>query len=215
MKSIIEEASSVSKAIEKGWTRAGKPKNFSVKIYEEAEKNFFGLTTRSAKIALIFDEKTVQTVPEKPVSLAHQNNTKKIDTTRTHGHKQISGQPVRQPSTTPAAKDKDVRKKTASLEQEPVNQSVADQSVISEKIKTSLGAWIKDALVIMRIPETRFDLETEGQTIRIVFAKSLLSDDNQEKALFKSFSYLALTTLRTKFKKGLRGLKLIFTKKSE
>lgn len=215
MKSIIEEASSVSKAIEKGWTRAGKPKNFSVKIYEEAEKNFFGLTTRSAKIALIFDEKTVQTAAEKPAPLSHQNNTKKVEPTRTHGHKQPSGQPVRQPSTSPAAKDKDVRKKSVALEQENINQSVADQSVISEEIKSSLGAWIKEALIVMRIPETRFDLEIEGQTIRIVFAKSLLSDGNQEKALFKSFSYLALTTLRTKFKKGLRGLKLIFTKKSE
>lgn len=54
MKSIVEEASSIAKAVEKGWIRAGKPREFSVKIFEEPEKNFFGLTTKPAKIAIVF-----------------------------------------------------------------------------------------------------------------------------------------------------------------
>lgn len=54
MKSIIEEASSIVKAIEAAWIRAEKPQEFSVKIFEEPEKNFFGMVTKSAKIALIF-----------------------------------------------------------------------------------------------------------------------------------------------------------------
>ena len=44
MKSIMEEASSVAKAIEKGWQRAGKPQEFTVKVFEEPQKNFIGLT---------------------------------------------------------------------------------------------------------------------------------------------------------------------------
>lgn len=54
MKSIMEEASSIVKAIEAAWIRAEKPREFSVKIFEEPEKNFFGMVTKSAKIALIF-----------------------------------------------------------------------------------------------------------------------------------------------------------------
>jgi hypothetical protein len=54
MKSIMEEASSIVRAIEAAWIRAEKPQEFSVKIYEEPEKNFFGMVTKSAKIALIF-----------------------------------------------------------------------------------------------------------------------------------------------------------------
>jgi hypothetical protein len=50
----MEEASSIVKAIEAAWIRAEKPHEFSVKIYEEPEKNFFGMVTKSAKIALIF-----------------------------------------------------------------------------------------------------------------------------------------------------------------
>lgn len=54
MKSIIEESSSIAKAIEAAWIRAEKPHEFSIKIFEEPEKNFFGMVTKSAKIALIF-----------------------------------------------------------------------------------------------------------------------------------------------------------------
>lgn len=56
MKSIMEEASSILKAIEKGWHNAGQPKEFTVKIFEEPQKNFIGITTKNAKIGLFFNE---------------------------------------------------------------------------------------------------------------------------------------------------------------
>ncbi len=65
MKSLVEEASSVFKAIEKAWDRAGKPHEFSVKIFEESKKNFFGLTTKSAKVGIFFDERAITKQPKK------------------------------------------------------------------------------------------------------------------------------------------------------
>ncbi len=59
MKSIMEEASTIVKAIEKGWARAGKPQEFTVKIFEEPQKNIFGITTKPAKIALFFNEQVI------------------------------------------------------------------------------------------------------------------------------------------------------------
>ncbi|MGA9530813.1 MAG: hypothetical protein WBQ73_02885 [Candidatus Babeliales bacterium] len=56
MKSIIEQSSSVIKAIEKAWVEAEKPKNFTIKIFQEGEKNFFGFTKTYAKIALFCEE---------------------------------------------------------------------------------------------------------------------------------------------------------------
>jgi hypothetical protein len=57
MKSIMEEASSISKAIENAWNRAGQPQEFSVKILEHPKTTFFGLkTSKSAKIAFFFNE---------------------------------------------------------------------------------------------------------------------------------------------------------------
>ena len=69
MKSIIQEASSVFKAIEQGWVRAGQPAEFTVKILEEGQKNFFGLTTKSAKVSIFFNEKTT---PEQRETSSHR-----------------------------------------------------------------------------------------------------------------------------------------------
>ena len=64
MKSIMEQAGSIVKAIEKAWNRAGKPQDFSVKVFEHEQKNFFGMTTKPAKIGIFFEEKPVS-VPSK------------------------------------------------------------------------------------------------------------------------------------------------------
>ena len=64
MKSIIEEASSIAKAVEQAWERAGQPSEFSIKIFQLPQKNFFGFTKVSAKIGIFFGE-TQQ--GEKPV----------------------------------------------------------------------------------------------------------------------------------------------------
>jgi predicted RNA-binding protein Jag len=58
MKSIMEQASSIIKAIEKAWISAESPKEFTVKIFEKEEKNFFGMTTKPAKIGIFFSDKT-------------------------------------------------------------------------------------------------------------------------------------------------------------
>ena len=66
MKSIMEEASTITKAIENAWDRAGQPSEFTVKILELPKTSFFGLkTAKSAKIALIFNEMSVK-VKEQP-----------------------------------------------------------------------------------------------------------------------------------------------------
>jgi len=60
MKSIMEEASSLAKAFAQAWERAGKPQECTVKILAEPEKNFIGMTTKSAKIAIFFNEPAPQ-----------------------------------------------------------------------------------------------------------------------------------------------------------
>ena len=54
MKSVIQEASSLNKAIEQGWIKAGKPKEFSIRILQESNKNFLGITIKNAKVAVFF-----------------------------------------------------------------------------------------------------------------------------------------------------------------
>lgn len=63
MKSLVEEASSITKAIEKAWTRAGKPQSFSVKIFENPEVGFLGFTKKSAKVGIFFEEIVAEKTP--------------------------------------------------------------------------------------------------------------------------------------------------------
>lgn len=66
MRSIIHEASTIAKAIEQGWTKAGKPKDFTVKIFEEPQKNFLGFTTKNAKVGIFIEDKSQQRQEFKP-----------------------------------------------------------------------------------------------------------------------------------------------------
>lgn len=56
MKSVVQEASTIGKAIEQGWKTAGEPREFSIKVLEIPQHNFLGFTTKSAKVAIVFEE---------------------------------------------------------------------------------------------------------------------------------------------------------------
>lgn len=72
MKSVIQEASSLMKAIEKGWEKAGSPNEFTVKVLEQAERNFIGLTTKQAKVCILFGGHPQQHQPQRHPQHSHQ-----------------------------------------------------------------------------------------------------------------------------------------------
>jgi predicted RNA-binding protein Jag len=73
MKSVIEEGSSIAKAIDEAWNRAGRPAEFSVKVFQHPQKNFFGFTKVPAKIGIFFAE----ALPEKGISRLPQQQAQK------------------------------------------------------------------------------------------------------------------------------------------
>lgn len=100
MKSIMEEASSIAKAIETAWNRAGQPTEFSVKVLELPQTSFFGLkTSKSAKVAFFFNEATVTVKPkeqtsqqrhsqQRPVTLRQTGNKPESDYAKTTSDRQ-------------------------------------------------------------------------------------------------------------------------------
>lgn len=66
MRSVIHEAATIAKAIEQGWIKAGKPKDFTVKIFEEPQKNFLGFTTRKAKVGIFVEDRQQQRQDYRP-----------------------------------------------------------------------------------------------------------------------------------------------------
>lgn len=62
MKSMLHEASSVAKAIEKAWAESGKPREFTINVLEPGVKNFFGFSKLPAIVSITFDPKSVPIV---------------------------------------------------------------------------------------------------------------------------------------------------------
>ena len=95
MKSIMEEASSIVKAIEKGWNSAGQPKEFTIKVFEEPQKNFIGMTTvrqKSASFLLKSAHKKLNTAREpktsrRPVKAEKQSKKARHDQTKRNHQK--------------------------------------------------------------------------------------------------------------------------------
>ncbi len=94
MKSLVEEASSVVKAIEKAWNRAGNPETFSIKVFETPETNFFGFTKKSAKVGIFFSEE--QAAPQTTKRQSTQT-TREPQQKRAHGQHAHTSTPAGSP----------------------------------------------------------------------------------------------------------------------
>lgn len=180
MKTIVEEASSIIKAIEKGWIKAGKPDTFSIKIYEHPEKNFIGMTTRSAKVGIFFNG-------EQPAP-AHKVEQRPLQPKRAASPKQM-------PQPTPAEKPTVAKKER---EHEFWNQDMLNTST----------QWLNTTIKNIN-NNASFTVEPTGHHLRIVFNQPLLENKDKERQLLRSFSILLLQTLRNKFKRPLRGFKIV------
>ena len=75
MKSVVAEASTIAKAIELAWQKAGQPKEFLIKVFQEPQRNMFGLTKTSAKIGIFFDDaaiiQKIKTVAQSTAAVTH------------------------------------------------------------------------------------------------------------------------------------------------
>lgn len=204
MKSIVEEASSIFKAIESAWIRAGKPDNFSVKIFEDAQRNFFGLTTKSAKIGLLFQEKS------------EKQQSKQLAASRKHKPREEQ-QPQRKPheqekKKTPIIQQSAQKKPQPQVVQEKapgVNQ--AESSAWSPEMIDAATAWVKKSLSSIDLPNINFTTTASKYHLRFQFDSKILENHAKEKTLFSSFAYLIMASMRNKFKKELRGLKVVLS----
>lgn len=183
MKSIIQEASSIVKAIEKGWIAAGKPKEFSIRIYEEPKKNFIGLTVQSAKIGIFFEEKKIET--PKPVKKADAVHSKKA-----------SIPPVSKPAVEPK------------WEREEVEPQDAERVMWNDEMIEAAQSWLNEAL---RLINSTASYKTEVSEYQLTFnlEQQPAQDIQQAKQLVRNLSALLLQAMRHKFKRPMRGFKVL------
>ncbi|MGC2310343.1 MAG: hypothetical protein WA432_01835 [Candidatus Babeliaceae bacterium] len=198
MKSIMQEASSISKAIEQGWIKAGRPQEFTIKILEEPQTNLMGLiTTRSAKIALFFDEgKPTVTAQPKARPLAPRIKE--------------------QPSERPAIQK--VRQHRKQEETTHIPKNIGQQRnfqksepLWNDQMIQVVRSWLDQMLALMGASAVKFTLEPQNFYVRITLSQPILSEADREKHLLASFSTLILETLKKQFKTSLRGHKIVLT----
>ncbi len=194
MKSIVEEASSVAKAIEKGWTQAGKPQEFSIKVFEVEQKNFLGITTKSAKIAIYYDDKNI--VPKQDYAERRPYQTQQI---------KKPSRPVQQPQSRPQQQAHTPAPRT-SVHEQPER---ASRDVWTEEMIKTAQQWLKDTLALMNLSHRSFTVEAKNYYLKFNFDGPLIEDIERERLLFRSLAHLVMQILRNRFKKGFRGFKII------
>jgi len=219
----MEQASSVMKAIEKAWISADSPKEFSVKVFEKEEKNFFGMTTKSAKIGIFFTDKhhphqekstqknRIETKEpqqeEKSKILAKQNNPVKPNTT-TKSSVEIKKQVVEKPKIT-FVEPKIVNLDKAAAKVSSDKQPQRAKTEWNDLIVNTTRQWIEKTLSLMNMHTVKFTFDISGKNLKLIFDKPLLEDPVTEKQLFRSLAHLIMSSLRNQYKQEIKDLKII------
>lgn len=222
MKSIIQEASSIAKAVEQGWLKAGQPQEFSVKVLELPERNFIGFTTRSAKVALLFHDKK----EEQQKDVAHKNRQPQQQRApqRQAPEREVRQQQQVERQQRPVRQERPERverkEQFESRERQDVRQSQEHQErrqnqyqpLWTDAMVTEAQAWLETTLKLMDKSAIAFTIEPQQFHLRIVLTGALSTEEpEKEKHVLASLSALLLETLKRKFRKQLRGHKIVIT----
>ena len=232
MKSIIEQASSIMKAIEKAWDQAEKPKEFSIKIFEQEERNFFGMSTKPAKVGIFFSDKPV--THEKSTSKPRPEIKECRPEVRENKPKATPAQPApaKAPQTAqnqkPAQRPEQQARPVAATQPkatQPRTQPVAEKTQTTdasdtEKPRRTPAAWndtmiatthnwLRKTLALMNMTSIDFSSEVAGKNLKLTFNTPLIADAMHEKQLFRSFAHLIMSSLRNQYKQEIKDLKVI------
>lgn len=203
MKSIMEEGSSIFKAVENAWTKAGKPKEFTIKIYEEPKKNFFGLTTANAKVGIFFSE-----APQKQAEPVRQ----RLQTAQPAQARPQRAQP--QPRMT-REQQQQKEQPRAAARPAPVKEAPQrepqkyTQPVWTPQMIEHVGQWLKESLELMQKPGIPFKIDPNHFYLRIQFDKPIFEEKSREKQLFSSYATLILQMLKHQYRRPLKGYKIV------
>ncbi|KKT01693.1 MAG: hypothetical protein UV79_C0006G0010 [candidate division TM6 bacterium GW2011_GWF2_43_17] len=161
MKSIVQEASSIEKAINKAWEEAGRPSEFSVRILEHPARNFFGFLKRSAKVALVFPSQggtQEQGRERRPAREDRANRDKKHETLKRSDVQERNKKPVRQErSTSKPTESKNTNRtervhanQTATSE---LSKALATETPKTEKLARGNNKVEETATVAQKMPK--------------------------------------------------------------
>ena len=203
MKSLLQEANSIPKAVEKAWIEAGKPAQFTINIMEKGEKNILGMTKQPAIVSISFEL-------EAPKRSFERNKSRRPETQR---------QTQRKSGFTRTSTDK---REPRPQEPRRSQQQIRPQSIQQEpKQDFPRPSWNDDLIqeisngikeIFSKISlNASFDTNANNKALTIKFQGKILERADDERALFASLSYLLLQFLKKKHKRKFAGFRLIIT----
>jgi predicted RNA-binding protein Jag len=199
MKSILQEGSSIFKAVEQAWSTAGKPQEFTVKVLESESRNFLGITTKPAIISITYDIKSrfvrsQERVIEK--SIKKQKKEKKQQL-----YQQTS-------SSVKNLKERDhVRAQKSFEKKHDTSKSKRFKGWDRELVDCSIN-WLNEMIRILGV-KASVRYKADQRILNIYINKRLLEESEDEKMFFISLSHLLMQFLRRKYKKRFNNYYLI------
>jgi len=189
MRSLLVQASSVEKAVEKAWADAGMPTEFTIKILEFGEKGFFGITKKAAIVSILYP-------PQKQTALAKKQ-----------------GKPVRQARPTRRPGQRIDRPAPIRSMAPQENTAPPVQKIFwTEPMLADITTWLKELTKNMQI-DTPFTMQSNRKMAKVIFDGYVLETQEEERLLFSGFSYLLMQFLKKTNKKKYQGYQLILTSK--
>ena len=187
MKSILQEATSVEKAVAKAWEAADSPNEFSVKILEPGQRGFLGFSSKDAIISLVYETHSDKTIHKT------QNSTRKP--TRQSQQRQ---NPIR------SREEKPVDKRT---KETPHQKSQENTLVWTDEMSKTVSEILSDILKTIN-SDAQIKTIVTGNALSVKFSQKILPEEETERSLRASLSYLVLQALKRKLRRKLRGFKL-------
>jgi predicted RNA-binding protein Jag len=201
MKSMLHEAATVAKAIEKAWTESGKPSEFTIKIHEMGEKNFLGFNKRPAIVSIIYDPRS---------QIAPSGDKKVIQPQQRQERYQQQGQRERGDQRRKQQQPADKRQPMVTR---PVQEILPPPvEAWTQELVTDIEQGLKEIMAIMdiRIP---YATRVDRRALYIIFERGIFPTVDEDRQLFAGLSHLLVQFLKKKHKKKLRGYHLVLSAK--
>jgi predicted RNA-binding protein Jag len=198
MKSMLHEAATVAKAIEKAWTDSGKPSEFTIKIHEMGEKNFLGFNKRPAIVSIIYDPRS-QVTPS--------------------GEKRVVQPPMRQERPQQGMRERSDQRRRPLYEKRPQMVTRPLQEAINPQAEawtsdlvTDVEQWFKEIIGLLEI-HMPYTTRVDRRALYFIFERGIFSSPDEDRQLFAGLSHLLVQFLKKKHKKKLRGYHLVISTK--
>ena len=216
MNSIVQEASSIAKAVETAWAKAGKPQKFSIRVFEEAQKNFFGITSKPAKIALLFDQKDVVQQSVKTVNKTIQKKDRPEKPKDRELRPQRQQRPIKQQPQPLQKRQSQLEKRK--IEARPIQKKETKKvegkkpkELWTDEMVAIARNWMTDMLITLGKTDITFTTEVKRYYLKFMLNKPLDSSESKEKGMFRNFAHLIMQSVRNRLKKQFRYHKVVIS----